>query len=264
MMFYDFEYDGINLSNKGFIICKFDSGGIETVSNGSNITFNTVSTRNGAKHELVSSVYEECLTTTFQICKHPCLTKRKDISIVELRDIMRWLNRKEFYKLKFIHDEYMNIFFEASFNVKKIEYCGKVYGLELEVITNKPYALHEPIYHTIKNEMANGKKSISNVSDEDGYIYPKMEIEISEDGDFELFNAFENRTMRILNCKAGEIINIDYPIIESSNQLHKIQNDFNWKFFRISKSINKRVNDLIISIPCIIKLKYCPVVKIGF
>ena len=80
---YDFEFDGCLLSDKGFIICKFGSNGMETFSNGSHITFNTVSTMNGTKHELVSSEYSDCLTSTIQICKHPCLSKSEEVSIEE-------------------------------------------------------------------------------------------------------------------------------------------------------------------------------------
>lgn len=263
MLFFDFEYDSSNLSDRGFIICKFNANKTETVSNGSNITFNTVSVRNGEKNDLISSTYKECLSAKFQICKHPCVSKDMEISVNETREIMRWLNRKSYKKLKFIHDEYLNIFFEASFNVSKIEINGKVHGFELEVITNRPFALREPVYHTIEITNGNKKKSIASISDEDGYIYPKMEIEIKEDGDLTIHNSAEDRIMRIANCTSGEIIKLDYPVITSSLSSHKVQNDFNWKFFRIAKSETNRRNNLTISLPCIIKIKYNPIVKIG-
>lgn len=263
MKSYDFEYDGLNLSDKGFIICKFSSDGIETFSNGSYITFNTVSTLRGSKHELSSTEYGECLATTLQICKHPCRTEDAEISVDEMRDVMRWLNRKEFHKFKLLNDEYINIFFEASFNVSRVEINGKLVGFELDVITNRPYALHEPIPMTFKNLQENGVFKIHSQSDDEGYIYPEMEITINSDGNFEMFNDFENRTMRIANCKAGEVITVNYPIIQSSLDEHKIQNDFNWKFFRIANTLRNRLNKITISIPCTIKLKYSPIVKVG-
>ena len=58
MKSYDFEYDGLTLSDMGYIICKFDSNGLQTVSNGSQITFNTASTLNGQKYELTDVSYE--------------------------------------------------------------------------------------------------------------------------------------------------------------------------------------------------------------
>lgn len=264
MRCYDFEYSNFRLSDFGMVICKFGSSGIETVSNGSTITLNTISTMNGLKHELVSSKYEDCLTATFQVCKNLCGSdKREEITIDELRDIMKWLNRKSFHKLQFIDDEYINVYFEATFNVSKIEFNGRIYGLELEMITNRPFAIHEPIALQIKNIETNGVKKIYSKSDDEGYIYPEMEIVIDSDGDLEIHNSLENRTMRIVNCKAGEVIKINYPMIESSIASHKINNDFNWNFFRIATTFRDKENVLTISIPCTIKMKYSPVVKIG-
>lgn len=263
MKSFDFEYDGVSLSDKGFIICNFGSNGMKTVSNGSHITFNTVSTMKGSKHELISAEYEDCLSTTFQICKHPCIANEEEISVEEIRDISRWLNRKEFHKFKFLCAEHINIFFEASFNISKIELDGKVCGLELEMFTNRPYALSEPVSLIIRNLVDNGIKKISSLSDEEGFIYPEMEIYIQKDGDLKIYNQLEDRTMSIANCKSGEIIKLNYPMIESSRSSHYIQNDFNWKFFRLANSFKDRINEITISIPCTIKIKYTPVIKIG-
>lgn len=263
MKSYDFEYDGLALSDKGFIICKFGSNGSETLSNGSVITFNTVTTQNGAKHELTGTEYGECLTTKFDVCKHPCLNTDKEISLDEIREMMRWLNRKEFHKLKLLNDEYINIYFEASFNVGKIELDGKVVGLELEVFTNRPYALHEPININLKNITTNGQHNFVSQSDEEGYIYPDMEIKVNQAGNLTIMNSLENRTMSIANCKIGEIINVRYPIITSSLASHKIENDFNWRFFRIATTYKDKTNKITISLPCDIKMTYSPVVKVG-
>lgn len=263
MKAYDFEYDNLRLSDKGFIICKFDSSGSETITNGSNITFNTISTMNGARHELTSTEYGDYLTTTIQICKHPCNSDYEEISINELRDIMRWLNRKGFHKFKLLDVDYLEFYFEASFNVSRIEINGKVYGLELEMITNRPFALHDPIVEDISIKEKNGSKNIGSQSDEEGYIYPEMEITLHSDGDLEIYNEADRRTMRIVNCKSDEVIKVNYPMIESSLDTHKIQNDFNWIFFRINNVFNNRVNTIVASIPCDIKIKYSPIVKMG-
>ena len=263
MKAYDFEYDGLRLSDKGFVICKFDSSGVETIENGSVITFNTVSTMRGVKHELTSVEYADCLTATFQICKNLCLDKNEEISLEDMRDIMRWLNRKGFHKFKLLDNEYTGIYFEASFNVSKIEVGGRLCGFELEMFTNRPFAIHEPVTVFIKNEVANEIKSVYSKSDDEGYVYPNMEITIAESGDLEIYSVREDRTMVIRNCVAGEVITVNYPIISSSLSSHKIQNDFNWRFFRIASSFKNRLNEIKISIPCTIKMTYSPVVKVG-
>ncbi|MCI8579779.1 MAG: hypothetical protein HFH04_03395 [Dorea sp.] len=263
MKSYDFEYDGLTLSDMGYMMCKFDSSSMQTISNGSQITFNTVSFLNGKKYELTDIAYDECLKTTFQICKNPCNNDDLNINVRNLRDLVTWLNRKEFHKFKLLNEEYMDLYFESSFNVSTIEFGDNICGLELEMITNRPFALHEPISFTIKSVEQNTKKIISDISDEEGYIYPHTEIEILEDGVLTIHNDLENRTMEIKDCIAGEKILLDYPLISSSIQSHKIQDDFNWNFFRIYNTFRNNQNTLTISIPCIIKIEYSPIVKVG-
>lgn len=317
MKAYDFIYDGKKLSEFGMMICSFDSKGIETVSNGSTITFNTVSSQNGTKHESTSAVYEECLETTIQICKNSCSDGISEIYPHELRELTRWLSRKRFLKFKILDDYYIDLYFEASFNVSRIEFGGSVFGLELEVKTNRPFALKEPetiIVQTKKlytweeyNKTDSGEKgestgryvtsykrdfypdngvkvhsngiegsyyyiykeennvaSIFDISHEEGYIYPYTEITIGDTGgDLRIYNELENREVVVKNCKSGEVITMDYPVIQSDDETHNIQNDFEWNFFRIANTYEKRRNDLTISIPCTIKLEYSPIVKVG-
>ena len=264
MKAYDFEYNNRSLSSFGMIICQFGSKGLETISNGSQIKFNTLPILGGSKHELVSTEYEECLEATIQICKNYCGNNdNKEISAIEFRELTKWLNRKKFLKFKPLSEEYIDLYFEASFNISRIEIDGKLIGLELQVITNKPFALKEPRIIVINNKVENGKHSINDVSHEEGYIYPYTEITVMQDGDLNIRNCIENRDTYIANCVAGEVITMDYPVIQSSISSHNIQNDFNWSFFRIANTYENSRNDLIVSIPCSIKVKYSPIIKVG-
>ena len=113
-----------------------------------------------------------------------------------------------------------------------------------------------------KTEFKN-QHSINDTSYEEGYIYPEMEITVKQDGDLKIYNAIEDRSTYIANCKSGEVITLDYPVIQSSDSSHNIQNDFNWNFFRIANAYDNSRNDLTISLPCSIKIKYSPIVKVG-
>lgn len=264
MKAFDFEFDGKKLSEFGMLICSFDSKGVETLSNGSVMTFNTTPVLNGSKHELVSAQYEDCLETTIQICKNTCSGGVLEISPREFRELTKWLNRKKFLKFKLLSEEYVDLYFEAVFtNISRIEIDGKIIGLELEVKTNRPFALKEPRTITINNTVKDGKHSINDESYDEGYIYPHIEITINESGNLNIYNAIEDRNTHIANCKIGEVITMDYPVIQSSMSSHKIQNDFNWNFFRIANTYSMSRNDLTISLPCTIKIKYSPIVKIG-
>ena len=265
MRAYDFEFDGKRLSSFGCILCNFGDKGLDTISNGAQIAFNTVSTLGGSNNHLVSSQYEDCLETTLQICKSSCNGNIMEISSSEFRELTKWLSRKKFLKFKILDQDYIDLYFEAAFNISRIEMDGKLYGLELEVRTNKPFALKEAKVITIKNLVQDGKHSINDISHEEGYIYPWMEITMNADGDLRIYNAIEKRETKIANCKANEVITLDYPVIKSSlpSSSHNIQNDFNWTFFRVANTYGNSRNDLTISLPCSIKIKYSPIVKVG-
>lgn len=263
MKAYDFEFDNQNLSDFNFVICQFGSKGLETVSNGSKITFNTIPTLGGSKHELTSTAYEECLGTTIQICKNYCNSKIDEIDSAQFRQLTKWLSRKKFLKFKILNKDYIDLYFEAAFNISRIEIDGRLFGLELEIITNRPFALKEPKTIVVKNLVQNGEHSINDTSHEEGYIYPYTEITVIEDGDLNIHNAIENRDTYIANCVAGEVITMNYPVIRSSISSHNIQNDFNWNFFRIANTFENSRNDLTISTPCTIKVKYSPIIKVG-
>lgn len=264
MKAYDFEFDGVRLSDFGFMICKFDSGGIDTVSIGNEISFNTIPTLNGTKHELVNSSYDDCLSFTLQICKNQCDDNQDiEVTVDETRNIMRWLNRNGFYKFKIIDNDFAGIYLECSFNVSKVEVDGKTIGFELEAFTNRPFALQEDVTMTFDNAKPNVVRSFFSKSDQDGFLYPDMKIEIKQDGDLTIHSITENRDMVIRNCKSSEVITINYPVIKSSLPSHKIANDFNWVFYRVSTTFKDSNNEFTASLPCSITLTYSPIAKVG-
>lgn len=320
MKAYNFEYAGKTLEQFGMILCRFDgSKGLDTVDDGAEINFTTVSTMNGLKHNLTSSQYEECLEATWQICKHSCSGDIQEITSIEHRNLTAWLCRKRFLKLKILDEDNIDLYHEAIINVSKIELDGKLMGLELSVTTNRPFALKEAKMTTINciegqevygwekyqtdpeiiklgyvtstnaNAYPQGKvsadgniiegehtdgyqyvtvgqvytKSINDISYEEGFIYPYTEIIVKSDGNLRIHNAIENRETYIADCRAGEVITMDYPVIKSSDSSHNIQNDFNWNFFRVANTYENSRNDLTISLPCSIKIKYSPIVKVG-
>lgn len=151
---------------------------------------------------------------------------------------------------------------EGSFNVKNVECMGKVYMLELTFISNRPFALHEPITYNFTTSASDKKFTIFDISDEIGHIYPDIEIKCLKAGNLEILNSNENRTTIIKNCKEGEIITFTQELLmKTSSSSHKIQNDFNYQFLRISNSYLNRKNTLTFSIPVQVSLQYTPYVK---
>lgn len=260
----NFEYAGEFLNDKGYIICSPDtSGGFDTISSDSQRSFNTQSLFNGKLFELTNTVYEDRIEITFCICKHSCQSPNPTpITVPESRELKRWLNRPEFHRFKLIQPDWSDIYMEGSFNVKNVECMGKVYMLELTFISNRPFALHEPITYNFTTSASDKKFTIFDISDEIGHIYPDIEIKCLKAGNLEILNSNENRTTIIKNCKEGEIITFTQELLmKTSSSSHKIQNDFNYQFLRISNSYLNRKNTLTFSIPVQVSLQYTPYVK---
>lgn len=267
MIAVDFLYDNRLLSSfENMMICCFNNSSLETVDIGQKLNFNTKKVYGKDKLNALGAYYEEGLSLTFQIGKIPCNDKPVSLSVDEQSEITRWLNRKDgFHKFKIVQDGYENLYAEASFNLKKIEIYGEVYGFELTMTTLHPYLLQEPIQYTYEFHNENNTFQIYDQSDELGYIYADITIECLSSGTLTIHNKFEDRTMEIKNCKSGEIIKIDgeNQIISTSDSSHQIQNDFNFSFFRIANTYYDKTNIITVSKPCKLTITYSPVKKVG-
>lgn len=266
MAFIDFEYAGRYLSDFGFMVCSFDSNDIDTISNGSTLTLNTVPINNGNKVLLTSSKYDECVSSTFSICKNVCDYKDLSINVEENSRIMKWLNRKNFNKFKIVNDYYSDIYFNSTFNISRVVINGKLVGYELEMLTDSPFGYKEPVEYsfTISESDIHEPRIILDTSDEIGFIYPNIEIEIHADGDLLITNEIENRTTEIKGCLDKDIITMNYPIInlKSNDNNRNIMNYFNFEFFRIANTYDECVNRIFFSLPCSVNISYSPIRKV--
>lgn len=266
MKISDFEYDGLTLETFGYTVCSFSSTDEETIPSPSNITFNTISMNFGTRNYLTSAPYTEALTAKFQICKNTCTNEELKITDEEIREITRWLQRKEFKEIRLIDLDNNDYFTNGSFNVSCIYYNDICYGFEIELQTNKPYLYAETV--EVNFDISNSGESYIMVdeSDDIDMITPYVEIKITagNSGDLKIQNSFTGNETVIKNCQSEEIITFDYPAIKSSlENSHKIANDFNWEFLRIGNTYFDRENQLTFSIPCSVKIKYSPSVKLG-
>lgn len=267
----DFWYDEQCLSDYNFVVCDFSAGsGISEVSAGSTITFVKVSRNGGAKHSLTNTKYNDCLSATFDICKNPDIFHDEDMEITsdEFRDIMRWLNRKEYLPFHFISDDgtvddIETCWHNASFNLSKLMLDERTYGIRLKLETNMPYGYGEEKVFSWSATSGNLSNVIMDTSDEIGYIYPTLIVTCRQNCTLTITNESEGCSSAIKNCKVGEQITMygDTNIIASSNPGHDIYNDFNYDFFRIGNSAARMENVIIASHPCDIVLKYHPIIK---
>ena len=262
----DFVYDGKHLSDFGFVLCHFsEPSSPDIVSAGSQITFDTVSIRNGKYYSLTGSHYDECLSATFDICRNPCSTSSPEITSSEYRELVRWLNRKQFLQFGCIDPNTDSIPFycDGTFNIQKIFIDGFLYGLELTLTTNRPFCYGEQISKSFNITTSNSTITIDNESDETGYLYPDISITCNSTGDLSIENTTADCSMIIRNCSSGEKITQygDSQIITSSLDSHELYNDFNFSFFRLTRTYDNMSNSIKVSLPCSLSISYYPIIK---
>lgn len=264
MLLYDFEYDGVKLSDRGYMICS-GSNGINTESDGCKINFITVPVNHGLHNEFIASNYTDCVTASFSICKKPCGNQNMYITLKDFNDMAEWLNRRRFHMLK-IYDESFgeDICFNASFNLTKQDVNGKIVSIDLEMVTDKPHAFLDKKYIIDNEVMAGEPIYCDSLSNEESCLYPLVELTPFTGGDIYITNTADGDNETIIkNCTASETIALNYPAVTTSNNAHKIYNDFNWVFPRIVTKYNDKQNIFKVNKRCQLKMYYYPIVKIG-
>lgn len=262
----DFQYDGQYLSDYSFIIGSIDSkSGVATVSAGSKITFNTVPIGGGKRFSMTSSKYEECYTTTFSIVKNPWECDEQEITSDEYRDLIRWLNRREFLPFYFIEDDGETCYYNASFTVEKILINNRLYGLSLTMMTDSPFGYGQDVHASWTIADTDRVYLLADISDEIGYTYPRVSVTCNKDGDLEIYNeTWDCRTL-VKNCSIDETITFhgDTKIIETDNETHAktISRDFNFNFPKIGNTIKTRSNKFRFTLPCKCNISYTPIIK---
>lgn len=259
----EFIFDDISSSKFELIICKFDkSSGIERVGIGSEREFITFKAPLSNKWNDLGSHYTTPLEFTIQVCKN-------DLSIInddEKPKIARWLIRNDGKKWLHLNKiGYEDIFFKCSaIKIEKFTFGEQTYGLEITFICDSPFG-YSSIQQKSFNVNSNKTFTIYNDSDDIGNIYPDMQIHITQDCNLTITNNIENRIFKISNCSKNEIITIDgeRKIITTSNKLHKIYNDFNWKHFRLVSNNFTHKNEVVINGYANIELSYRTVRKVG-
>ena len=263
----DFQYDGIRLSDLGYMICQFDeSGGFATASAGSQLTFTKVSRNSGRYFLLSGSRYDTPFEAEISICKPDGAT----ITVAEYAELMRWLNRPDFHDLYVGYEdkdsEYDDIHFRGTFNVNKVEFYGRLVGFTLVFTTDGPFAYGDP--RTYNFSLTSSKTyTIYEESDEIGYIYPdSLTVTAKEAGDLTLANSIESRNTVINNVVNGEVLTFEATVstLESSELSHSVMNDFNFTFFRLANTMEERANVISSNIACDVSLTYTPRRKVVF
>lgn len=274
-MYIDFEYANKRLSDFDCIACEINqSGGVQELDMGFDITFNTVKDNHSSIHHQTSSSYDNVYTPQpFKIIKNPCGKNSDELYMTtdEVRNLIKWLNRHEYHKFKPIpiDEEMVDVYYFGSFNVKKITVNDRTVGLVLTFTSNAPYGFGERVINEFDLDDTSNTFSVFGDGDEYITLYPNATITCKQDGNLKITNTLTGNIFEILNCSENEIIyvNGEHGYIDSNNQVHKdttLYSDFNYNFLDIVVTENEFEENIFeTSMPCQITIDYSPIRKVG-
>lgn len=255
-----FSYDGELSEYYGLKICCFD--GFESEADGgSTLDTSQVHIVGTDEFVIVNNTYSNAITYTFQVGKFDDDCNVDIIEPDEYSQMLRWLNRKEDYKLKFDVDKYENFYWIGRFNCQPVVLCGETYGIELTFTSKYPYAFQDTITQLFDTK----EFTVYNNTDELGTTFMISTITLLESGDLIIENDMDDETTEIKNCIEGETITIDakHSIITTSNTGHKLYDDFNWNYPKICSTYDNRYNHFKVNLSVKYKIEYDPVRKVG-
>ena len=265
----DFTYDNKKLSDFNFIVCKFDGkSDVEATDKGSEITFVTSPMQSGKRYVTGGTKYDECLSTSFQICKDPDFYDQSEmrISSEEFRALSRWLNRRQYLWFKasdWCDPDEARPWVRASFTLTRLDIGNVTYGIELEMQTDSPFCYGDEVIkeYTFSNNSLSAK--LIDENDEIGETFPSLKITCGQSGTLTIEDDRTGCSCSVANCISGEVIEFsgDTKIVTASNAMHDIANDFNYDYFCFGNTYNNRENIITVSMPCTMELRYRPIYK---
>ena len=269
MFLKNFEYAGRRLTDFNCMLCSFDDVGLETVSVGTDISFTSIKNRNSSIGKRISADYgEDPYSDVLYICKSNCDNSNNSyFSQQEQREIIKWLNRSDYYKFKPIYDVDSDLYYMGSFNLKAEKYGDNVIGFELTFTANAPFGFAEK--DILSFSVANSNSTISLNSDSDDItkpIYPTVTITCKQEGTLTITNKRDNSQTILKNLSLNEVITLDGEHGISSTSLGShitFPNDFNYEFLKIITTYDNDINEYLISAPCKISIDYKPIRKVG-
>lgn len=256
-----FTFDNKTSDEYGLMVCEFD-GNTPSDTTGGNIEFTlTSSPIQNRWYKSGNANYTEAIKFEFQVMKQ----NFEPIDSYEYSAIARWLQRKDDYKeFTVTRLDYDTVHFNAQLNVSPISISGDIMGITITGITDAPFGFGHLITLKATTENGVGTLTFADMSDEIGYIYPDIEIDISSACNLKITNETSGEFFKLDNCVDNEVININGQFLEikSTALSHKIYNDTNFKFPRIVNDFNKRTNVFRIDGNCALTMKYRAIRKV--
>lgn len=228
---YDFVFNQIASENFGLKILSFDSPGVVDTSFGASVDIIEDTINRRFKPFFYGTRYNTQLEFEFTFgCE-------KELDAYDRQAIGRWLFGKQGYSWLMIDQKDLEgLFFNVIFTDPKVKSVGNLaYAFTCTARLDSPFAWSDEFTYT--NNITDSQiVNINNISDFNGYIYPKIIYTLGSSATgFSIINTSDNnREFSVLGCTQNEVLTIDCDlgVITSSLDINRLGKT-NYKFLRL-------------------------------
>ncbi|QNM06083.1 phage tail domain-containing protein [Qiania dongpingensis] len=198
----DFFFNGLHMSDFGFITATLDSPSIDAIDIGLKKNLKTEKVGSNPVNYLYDVSYEDSLVfqTTMVYEDGHCLTME------EFRTVVRWLTTKNYMKMEIDNDKCRGIYFNCIVSdIKMYEYNGLPVGIYFEATCDSPYGWEDVTYNYTKSPCI-----FNNTSDDIlNPVKPVFHFAVSKPGDVTLVNTTTGKCMILSSVLKEETCTID-------------------------------------------------------
>jgi len=242
---YDFTYDNKGSTSIGLKIVNFDGGGMDTDNIGVPLSIEESKIKRNPIPLFYGVEVTPKLTFKLQLAYIPDgLEGQNLITRQTMGAISKWLNKREYHELKIRDTDYTNIIYNCMFqNMKQIQIGNIPYGIEVDVICDRPYGFYrKSITKTINGNL---NLFIQNVGFDNDYILPEVEFTNNSIGTTwsitNITDANKVTTFTGLSVNETVYVNSRTQQIISSTGLNRNPN-FNFNWFRLTPNFDNSIS----------------------
>lgn len=239
----DFQYDGKSSTDFYLKLVNFSGGSNKTDSIGIPLEIEDEKIKRIDRPFFYGVEATPKLTFKVQIAYLPPVGQQELITRQTMGAIIKWLCQREYKELKVIDTDYTNIIYHCMIqNPKQIEIGNVPFGLEFDILCDRPYAYHrKTITKTISGTST---FNILNTGFDNNYIYPEVEFSLTgANTNISIINNTDSgRTFTFTGLSLNETIYTDNQRQEivSSTGLNRNSN-FNFNWFRLTSAYNNSI-----------------------
>lgn len=235
----EFVLDGVPSTAYNLFISNMNGGDLDLVPASSTLEIYEDFVYRKSKPYYYGAAQNQVLEFTLEI------TSPDPMDVRTASVAKKWLfGRLERKQLQIVQNDFTDVYFNCHLvEPEEMKVGNKIHGFSCTVHCDSPFAweYERTLTKTYSDDEIFDEFYFYNDSDDDDYLYPKIQVTINASGGtFSILNITESRTLTFTDLQANEVITLDNNrnILTSSSGLLRMSN-FNKTWMRFIQGANQ-------------------------